>query len=379
MTAARRGTAAALFAALPATAVILFSQPSATPHPRGYVALRTATPRRIDGRLDDDAWRGAAWSEPFVDIEGDRKPRPRFETRVKMIWDADSFYVAADLRDPHVWATLTTHDAVIFQDPDFEVFIDPNGDNHEYYEFEINALGTFWDLFLPKPYKDDGKAMNGWEIPGLRSAVFVDGTVNDPRDADRGWSVELAFPWRALGEQARRPSPPREGDQWRVNFSRVQWPFETAAGRYQKPKGAHEDNWVWSPQHVVDMHRPETWGYVQFTTRVSGAPPFAPDPSWPARAWLQRAYYAQRDYRRTHGRWASSIDELALGALPPELDAPDLQVAGSQFELGITLKATGARWHIRQDSRLTTAVASISTSASGSMSAWTATIDIAGK
>jgi hypothetical protein len=324
-------------------------QAPATPHPRGYVAVRASPPPRIDGRLDDAAWLAASWSEPFVDIEGDRRPRPRFDTRVKMVWDADHFYVGAELRDPHVWGTLTDHDAVIFHDPDFEVFIDPNGDNHEYYEFEINALGTYWDLFLPKPYKDDGKPMNAWEIPGLKAAVHVDGTLNDPRDADRGWSVELAFPWRVLGEQARRPVPPAEGDQWRVNFSRVQWPVETPDGRYRKPNGAREDNWVWSAQHVVDMHRPETWGYVQFTSRTAGSVAFATDPSWPARAWLHRAYYAQREHRRAHGRWATSTDELALGALGPGLSAPSLQVAGRQFELGVTLNATAERWHIRQD------------------------------
>ena len=25
-----------------------------------------------------------------------------------------------------------------------------------------------------------------------------------------------------------------------------------------------EDNWVWSPQGLVDMHVPERWGVVQF-------------------------------------------------------------------------------------------------------------------
>ena len=59
-----------------------------------------------------------------------------------MLWDDDYFYIGAELREPHVWGTLTAHDSVIFHDNDFEVFIDPNGDNHEYYEFEINALGT---------------------------------------------------------------------------------------------------------------------------------------------------------------------------------------------------------------------------------------------
>jgi hypothetical protein len=327
-------------------------QSIAMPHPLGYVAGRAAAPPRIDGRLDDRAWRDAQWSDPFVDIEGNRKPRPRFETRVKMLWDADYFYIGAELADPHVWGTLTAHDAVIFHDPDFEVFIDPDGDNHEYYELEINALGTTWDLFLPKPYKDDGKAMNAWEIAGLHSAVSVDGTLNDPRDVDRGWSVELALPWRVLGEQARRPVPPREGDRWRVNFSRVQWPIDTSSGTYRKPKDAREDNWVWSPQHVVDMHRPETWGYVQFTSRPAGEVTVAPDPSWPARVWLHRAYYAQREHRRAHGRWTASIDELTLGTLPAGLAQPELRVAGSVFEIAVTLTASGQRWRIRQDALL---------------------------
>jgi hypothetical protein len=341
---------AVVIATLMPAVVWIPAQPPLTPHPRGYIASRAATPPRIDGRLDDEAWRAAPWSEPFVDIEGAARPQPRLETRVKMLWDADYFYVGARLDDSHVWGTLTTHDAVIFHDPDFEIFVDPNGDNHEYYELEINALGTYWDLFLPRPYKDDGKAMNAWEIQGLKSAVFVDGTLNDPRDTDRGWSVELALPWRVLGEQARRPAPPVEGDQWRVNFSRVQWPFETSGGRYQKPKGAREDNWVWSPQHVVDMHRPETWGYVQFTSRPPGEVTFTPDPAWPARAWLHRAYYAQREYRRAHGRWAASIDELKLDALPEGLADPEVRVAGSLFELSVTVKGSGQRWRIRQDS-----------------------------
>ena len=175
--------------------------------------------------------RRAAWTDDFVDIEGDAKPRPALRTRAKMLWDDTYFYVGAELVEPHLWATLTEHDAVIFHDNDFEVFIDPNGDNHEYYEFEINALGTTWDLLLPRPYKDGGKPVNSWEIPGMKSAVHLDGTLNDPRDADRAWSVELAFPWTVLGELARRPAPPVDGDQWRVNFSRVEWPLEIVGRR----------------------------------------------------------------------------------------------------------------------------------------------------
>ncbi len=135
--------------------------------PKGYVCYRAPLPIQIDGRLDDNAWQTAPWTDRFVDIEGDVRPRPRFQTRAKMVWDDTYFYVAALLDEPHVWGTLTKHDSVIFQDNDFEIFIDPNGDNHEYYEIEINALNTEWDLFLEKAYRDGGPAINEWEIPGL--------------------------------------------------------------------------------------------------------------------------------------------------------------------------------------------------------------------
>src|SRR6185503_16302892 len=108
--------------------------------PRTYLAQYVKTPIQVDGRLADAAWQVAPWTEEFVDIEGDAKPRPRFRTRAKMLWDEQFFYVAAELEEPHLWATLTNHDAVIFHDPDFEVFIDPDGDSHDYYEFELNAL-----------------------------------------------------------------------------------------------------------------------------------------------------------------------------------------------------------------------------------------------
>ena len=70
---------------------------------------------------------------------------------MKMLWDDEALYIAAEIEEPHVWATITEHDAVIFQDPDFEVFLDPDGDNHNYAELELNAKNTTWDLLLTKP------------------------------------------------------------------------------------------------------------------------------------------------------------------------------------------------------------------------------------
>ena len=269
--------------------------------PLGYTCPRAPAPLKIDGVIDEQ-WKSAPWTSDFVDIEGAAKPLPRYRTRARMMWDAQYFYIAAELSEPHVWGTLLKHDSVIFQDNDFEVFVDPNGDSHEYFEFEINALNTSWDLFLPKPYKDGGSADNGWEIPGLRTAVSVRGTLNDSRDADDGWSVEIAIPWSAFGGRARMPLPPRDGDQWRVNFSRVEWVHELVAGKYRRVPGKKEDNWVWSPQGKVNIHLPEHWGYVQFGGE------FQPDGTWAVREKLQAYYQQQVDFHKSKKRWATDAE-----------------------------------------------------------------------
>ncbi len=324
--------------------------------PKGYLCYRSAGPIQVDGRLDEAAWQTAPWTDPFVNIEGDVKPKPRFQTRVKMLWDDQFFYVGALLEEPHAWATLTKHDAVIFQDNDFEIFIDPDGDNHEYYEIEINALNTEWDLFLRKPYRDGGPALNEWEISGLQTAVHVDGTLNNASDTDTAWSVEFAIPWNVLGESAHRPAPPRDGDQWRVNFSRVEWQHQIVDGRDRKVPNTKEDNWVWSPQGAIDMHRPERWGYVQFSTASPGQASYRPDPAGPIRDRLMQIYQAQRAFHEKNNRWAAKVEDLILSdstGLPQHTTS--LRPTADGYEASITFTPSGGTpqtWTIRQDSRI---------------------------
>jgi Carbohydrate family 9 binding domain-like len=230
--------------------------------PKQYDCHRAASALKIDGHLDDAAWSKVPWTDAFVDILGEDHTKPRFRTRMKMLWDDQYLYIGAELEEPDVWATLTAHDSVIFRDNDFEVFLNPTGDGLNYFEFEINALNTGWDLFLSKPYKQGGKADNTWEMPGYKSAIAIDGTLNDPRDRDKGWSVELALPWNAFVERSGKGRP-AEGDTWRMNFSRVEWQVRVVDGKYEKLPGLKEDNWVWSPQGVVNMHVPEKWGVVR--------------------------------------------------------------------------------------------------------------------
>ncbi len=269
--------------------------------PRIYECAVTAVAPTLDGKLTDAAWASAPWTEDFLDIQGPGLPKPRYRTRAKMLWDATHFYIAAELSEPHVFATLRTHDEIVFHDNDFEVFIDPDGDTREYYELEVNALETIFDLFLHRRYKEDGPAEHAWNAVGLKTAVSINGTLNDPTDTDVAWTLEWAIPWSAFTppawdkpsftEKARAAAAPKVGEEWRVNFSRVQWTHnfegktapkpadkpindrfdqkpptaeELALPAYEKVKGKPEDNWVWSPQWQIDMHDPRWWGRVKF-------------------------------------------------------------------------------------------------------------------
>jgi hypothetical protein len=321
--------------------------------PKSYLCRRAATPIVIDGNLNDPAWADAPWTDDFSDIQGGSQPKPRFRTHVKMLWDDNYLYIAAELEEPHVWATLTNHDSVIFRDPDFEVFIDPKGETQPYYEFEMNALNTTWDLLLNKPYMDGGKPRNEWESGG-KTAVQVQGTINNPADMDRGWTAEIAFPWKVLGEHARHASPPQEGEQWHIDFSRVEWQITTSNGVYRKVPGKSEDNWVWSPQGVIDMHRPEHWGVVQFTSQPpSQTVPITPTPGKSARDLALAIYYGQRDFWQSHHRWATNVADLDLPAatLPPGSEQPILQPTADGYTCSAAF-TDGERehvWRIRQD------------------------------
>lgn len=288
---------------------MISAQLSASSIPRGYLCHRASEAITLDGRLDKAVWEKAPWSEEFGDIEGDAKPKPRFKTRMKMLWDERYLYIGAELEEPHLRASQTQHDSVIFHDNDFELFLDPDDDNQLYCEMEMNALNTTWDLLLVKPYRAAGPPVDGFELKGMKTAVHLEGTLDDPRDVDKGWSVEIAIPWKALEQIARCPCPPKSGDQWRINFSRVEWKFEIVDGRYQTVPGSREDNWVWSPQGVVDMHRPEHWGIVQFSDSIDGQEPLHLHPGLHEKFLLCNVWDLERAYRDKHGRWGS-LEEI---------------------------------------------------------------------
>jgi hypothetical protein len=316
-------------------------------YPRQYVVAELTADEempllgRLDGRLDDAAWRDsvAPFSSPFLDIS--TATLPPLRTAVKLRWSSQSgtLYIGALLEEPAACGNITatchcinaTQDQVIFHDNDFEVFVDADGSTHMYKEYEINAYNATWILQLDRPY-DDGGAENSTRVlgprgfdmqPPARSAVHVDGgRLSDPRAGPtRQWSVEIALPLARLAENtALDGTLPRAGDMWRINFSRVRWNNaispdgasywrEPSCTTCPVPGAPHEDNWVWSPQREIAMHLPERWGILQFAGvpvhRESSDASLVVPPSyyaqWPVRSVAMAIYYAEHAFAAAHG------------------------------------------------------------------------------
>ncbi|MDH6358734.1 carbohydrate-binding family 9-like protein [Parabacteroides sp. PF5-9] len=326
-------------------------------NPPGYVCYKTPGPITVDGKLSPEEWDAIPWTTNFADIEGDKGAKPYLQTKMKMAHDDNGMYFAAWLEEPHIWATLTEHDATIFQDNAFEMFFNPTNDTHHYLEYEVNALGTVWDLYLSKPYRDNPVTFSNWEFNGMKSAVYLDGTLNDPTDTDHCWTVEVFIPWRSLYQVMPRVRKPADGDQIRANFMRVQWPLEVKEGKYVKiPKkegtARAESYWLWAPIGIVSAHLPEYWGYIQFTETIAGKGEvaFKWNPDEDIKWALRQLYLRQREFRQTHGYYTSNPADLKPAEVCPAewLKKISIETTSSMYEISLSIDKNNT-WNIRQD------------------------------
>ncbi|MDF2542321.1 MAG: carbohydrate-binding family 9-like protein [Herbinix sp.] len=285
-------------------------------NPPVYICNRTTKPFTLDGNIHKEFWADAPFTDDFVDIEGPHMPTPRFRTRAKMLWDDNNLYISALLEGTEIWAHLTERDCVIFQDNDFEIFIDPDSDTQQYIEYEMNARNTVWDLLLTKAYRDNGKAINGFDLHGLKTAVHINGVLNDPKADNKEWSVEVVIPFSAISECNDDNRTPNHGEYYRINFSRVQWLVDFVDGNYHKrinpvtEQVLPEDNWVWSPTGVINIHYPELWGFLFFNDGSHSELNFSIPEDEKIKWELRKLYYAEQAYMDHHGSYTNSLTQL---------------------------------------------------------------------
>ena len=266
--------------------------------PRTYVCYRADGKLKMDGKLNESSWQKAEATAPFVDISGEGFPAPKYETTAKMLWDDDYLYIGAVLEEEDIKARLTRRDTIIYYDNDFEVFIDPDSDGHNYFEIETNARGVIFDLMLDKPYRSGGNFMVQWDCPGMQMAVHCEGTLNGP-----------------------------------------------------------EENWVWSATGKIDMHMPDRWGYLYFSDSRVGTDKteFVYPYNQPMYKLLWAMFYAQQEYYGKEHNYLRTKDsffltEKELKDLPAGAEIT-VEATRNTYRIAISNPAEGVRYVINNEGR----------------------------
>ena len=219
------------------------------PPERVYTVNRATVPITIDGVLDDAAWKNAEKSGPFVFADGN-PARPSLKTEAMMLWDDKNLYVAFDVEDHNIWADYKNFNDPIYEEEVVELFVNPNDDMREYYEFQTSPANVRFNAFFTNHRSDLRKAME-WR-GNWRSAVKIDGKLNSRNGTDKGWTVEMELPFSMF--QVTGGKTPKPGSHWRADMFRFERPSRNRIIE------AH----AWSPTPNWDFHDMQRWGWIVF-------------------------------------------------------------------------------------------------------------------
>jgi len=212
---------------------------------------------KIDGKTDEDAWSRAALVKSFFRPTSGN-PVTKTPTEARLLWDDENLYASFLCKDQRIRSTYTKHDDELWNQDVVEIFLDPDGDSKNYYEFQASPAGMTFDSFLPSYRKNQ----NDWESQ-MKAAVTVDGTLNKPEDDDVSWTAEIAIPFKAIKHALK--APPAEGDVWRANMFRIDIGKQGISGM------------AWSPPLKPDYHVLDRFGKFRFVKLIeeAAAPPAA--------------------------------------------------------------------------------------------------------
>lgn len=218
------------------------------PKERRIIARYTKTPIKMDGRLDDPAWKDAPAYPMCLANQNLQPAEPREGGKVRFLWNEEYLYIGADFTDSDVVAEGKNDQEHHYRTGDLlEVFLKPDNETWywELYATPHNKKTTF---FFPGRGRLGLPSMEEYRCD-LKVAAYVDGTLNNWEDRDKGWTAEMAVPVKALTARGEKFGPEAN---WRVLIGRYNY------SRYL-PAVEHSA----CPQlRVSNFHNYEEYGYL---------------------------------------------------------------------------------------------------------------------
>ncbi|OFV96769.1 MAG: hypothetical protein A3F68_10945 [Acidobacteria bacterium RIFCSPLOWO2_12_FULL_54_10] len=186
-------------------AVFSLAIPGKTQGPRNALAVQTADAIRIDGLLDEAAWRQAQAVTEFFQKDPHEGEISSERTEVRILYTNSSIYFGIrcyDTEPSHILATELRRDNDFANDDSISVILDTFHDRRSAFQFRTNPQGTQYDALVT----DEGRITDvNWDEQWASVAKTDDG----------GWTAEIEIPFKSL-----RLSP-KEEQSWGIDFERV--------------------------------------------------------------------------------------------------------------------------------------------------------------
>ena len=164
-------------------------QNAATANRKQATAVRVADGSiRVDGRLDDEAWRQAIPITDFVQKEPNEGGSPTEDMEIRIVYDDSAVYVGARMFNRHgpIQAPMGRRDGVVDQAEYVMVSLDTFQDRLTAYGFGVTATGVRIDRFYPK---DDETTFDDGFDPVWEARTHIE---------EQGWTAELWIPFSQL-------------------------------------------------------------------------------------------------------------------------------------------------------------------------------------
>jgi len=326
--------------------------------PQIYSVNKLISPPNIDGVILKDEWDKVPWSSSFVSEIKNGNNNPSHNTKFKLGIINDSLYVSAIVFDKHICATNDICQSYFFDDNFLEFFIDVDEDEYDYVVIKINAFGNLCGEYRQRNHNEPLRRFSWLEICGAKCSVFVDGTINNPKDTDNYWSIECALPMNQKLDTLTLLKPK---DIWNVNVQRTYWPSTVVSGLYKKilnPKTGKKypgEKWLWSFLEENDINTPELWGEWHFNTlnktnKRDHQLQFERQVKWE----LRNIYYAQKFHLKLHRKYARKTAALKNVGLKPNklLYNPTIKAKADKYKAFIFDSSTRTRFYINQDGKV---------------------------
>jgi hypothetical protein len=155
---------------------------------RAITAVRTETPLKVDGLLNDPAWQNALFQGQFTQREPEEGAPASEKTEVGFLYNEKYLYIGVKCYDSEpekIIAREMRRDAIVDDDDYFEIVLDTYHDHRSAYYFIINAHGVKREAIMANEGRDYNPA---WDGVWLCKAKIT----------EEGWFIEIAIPWKTL-------------------------------------------------------------------------------------------------------------------------------------------------------------------------------------